>query len=104
LRNFCKDFDSLKIRQRNFQITQSNFRIPQRNFEISLFYNDVFKAKIVGKCLEFSKNGEKFSLIFYIPLKLNSFRKLRKTGIFRNFFRKDDFARLPKALKTGGCG
>ena len=79
--------------------------ILESNKEILKFLKEIFmflRPKIAEKWLGFSKIKRKSELNFCIALKISHFRKLRKTGIFRNFFRGDDFVGTPEALKTWG--
>ena len=81
--------------------------ILESNKEILKLLKEIFtflSPKIAKKWLGFSKIGDKFSQELRIVLKIRLFRLLRKMGIFRNFFRGDDFVGIPEALKTGGRG
>ncbi|MBR6375862.1 MAG: hypothetical protein IKR91_06485, partial [Alloprevotella sp.] len=60
--------------------------------------------KIAEKWLGFSKIGEIISPNLRIALKLNLFRKMRKTGIFRTKIFGDDFYAHFLSSKTGGRG
>ncbi|MBR3284511.1 MAG: hypothetical protein IKI60_04280, partial [Alloprevotella sp.] len=60
--------------------------------------------KIGERWLGFLKIKRKSELNFYISLKLNHFRKLQKTGIFRAKIFGDDFYARFLSSKTGGRG
>ena len=73
--------------------------------EILKFLKEIFtflSPKIGEKWLGFSKIKRKSEPKFCIALKLRHFRKMQKTGIFRNFFRGDDFYARFSSSKTGG--
>ncbi|MBR6374913.1 MAG: hypothetical protein IKR91_01585 [Alloprevotella sp.] len=81
--------------------------IPESNKEILKFLKEIFTflgRKITEKWLGFSKIKRKSEPNLCISLKLTSFRKVQKTGIFRTKIFGDDFYARFLSSKTGGRG
>ena len=75
--------------------------------EILKFLKEIFtflRRKIAEKWLGFSKIKRKSEPNFCIRLKVNSFRKMQKIGIFRTKNFGDDFYARFLSSKTGGRG
>ncbi|MBR6375959.1 MAG: hypothetical protein IKR91_06980, partial [Alloprevotella sp.] len=75
--------------------------------EILKFLKEIFmflSRKIAKMWLGFSKIKRKSEPDFCIDLKVNRFRKMQKTGIFRTKIFGDDFYARFLSSKTGGLG